>query len=84
VQHFAEALHVSPAYLGDVLRLHTGQNAQQYLHYALLEKAKGLLLSTSLSIREAAFSLGFENPSYFSRLFKQKTGLTPAEFRQSA
>lgn len=84
VQHFAEALHVSPAYLGEVLRTHTGQNAQQYLHHALLEKAKGLLLSTPLSIREAAFHLGFENPSYFSRLFKQKTGLTPAQFRQSA
>jgi AraC-like DNA-binding protein len=84
VQHFAEALHVSPAYLGDVLRTHTGQNAQQHLHYALLEKAKGLLLGTSRSIREVAFALGFDNPSYFSRLFKQKTGFTPAEFRQAA
>jgi len=84
VQHFAEALHVSPAYLGDVLRTHTGQNAQQHLHSALLEKAKQLLLSTSWSIRETAFHLGFGNPSYFSRLFKDKIGLTPAEFRQSA
>ncbi|MGI4863801.1 MAG: helix-turn-helix transcriptional regulator [Janthinobacterium lividum] len=84
VQHFAEALHVSPAYLGDVLRTHTGQNAQQHLHYALLEKAKGLLRGTSRSIREVAFALGFDNPSYFSRLFKQKTGRTPAEFRQAA
>ena len=84
VQHFAEALHVSPAHLGDVLRTHTGQNAQQYLHHALIEKARRLLLGTSLSIRETAFSLGFENPSYFSRLFKDKTGLTPAAFRQSA
>ncbi len=84
VRHFAEALHVSPAYLGDVLRTHTGQNAQQHLHYALIEKARRLLLGTSLSIRETAFHLGFDNPSYFSRLFKDKTGLTPAEFRQSA
>ncbi|MBC6700156.1 helix-turn-helix transcriptional regulator [Hymenobacter puniceus] len=84
VKHFAEALHVSPAHLGDVLRTHTGQNAQQYLHHALLEKAKRLLRSTSWSIRETAFHIGFDNPSYFSRLFKQKTGLTPAEFRQSA
>ena len=84
VQHFAEALHVSPAHLGDVLRTHTGQNAQQYLHHALLEKAKRLLRSTSWSVRETAFYVGFDNPSYFSRLFKQKTGLTPAEFRQSA
>ncbi|GAB3572729.1 helix-turn-helix transcriptional regulator [Hymenobacter daeguensis] len=84
VQHFADALHVSPAYLGDVLRTHTGQSAQQHLHHALLEKARQLLLGTSLSIRETAFHLGFDNPSYFSRLFKDKTGLTPAAFRQSA
>jgi AraC-like DNA-binding protein len=84
VQHFAEALHVSPAYLGEVLRTHTGQNAQQHLHHALIEKARRLLLGTALSVRETAFYLGFDNPSYFSRLFKQKTGLTPAEFRQSA
>ena len=84
VQHFAEALHVSPAYLGDVLRTHTGQNAQQHLHYALIERAKQLLLGTAWSIRETAFRLGFDNPSYFSRLFKRKTGRTPAEFRQLA
>lgn len=84
VQHFADVLHVSPAYLGDVLRTHTGQNAQQHLHHALLEKARRLLLGTSLSIRETAFQLGFENPSYFSRVFKHKTDFTPAEFRHSA
>ncbi|WP_426491345.1 helix-turn-helix domain-containing protein [Hymenobacter sp. 102] len=84
VQQFAEALHVSPAYLGDVMRVHTGQNAQQYLHQALLEKARGLLLSTRLSVREIAFALGFESPSYFSRLFRQKTGYSPVAFRQRA
>ncbi|WP_022826286.1 helix-turn-helix transcriptional regulator [Hymenobacter norwichensis] len=84
VQHLAEALHVAPAYLGEVLRRHTGQNAQQHLHAALLEKARQLLLSTPLSVREVAFRLGFESPSYLGRLFKQKTGLTPTEFKQLA
>ncbi len=84
VQQFAEVLHVSPAHLGNVLRTHTGLNAQEHLHAALLEKAKQQLLGTAHSIREVAFSLGFENPSYFTRLFKQKTGLTPATFRQAA
>lgn len=83
VQHLA-ALHVAPAYLGEALRRHTGQNAQQHLHAALLEKARQLLLSTPLSVREVAFRLGFENPSYLGRLFKQKTGLTPTEFKQLA
>ncbi|WP_254245050.1 helix-turn-helix domain-containing protein [Hymenobacter sp. BRD67] len=84
VQYFADALHVSPAYLSDMLRSLTGQNTQQHLHHALIEKAKRLLLTTSLSINETAFALGFEYPQYFNRLFKRKTGLTPVAFRFSA
>ncbi|WP_223649077.1 helix-turn-helix domain-containing protein [Hymenobacter psoromatis] len=84
VQHFADALHVSPAYLGDMLRTLTGQNTQQHIHQALIERAKQLLLSTSLTINETAFQLGFEYPQYFTRLFKSKTGRTPAAFRRSA
>jgi len=84
VQQFADVLHVSPAYLSDMLRALTGQTAQQHLHYALIEKAKQLLLSTSLTVNETAFQLGFEYPHYFTRLFKSKTGLTPAAFRFSA
>ena len=84
VQHFADALHVSPAYLGDMLRALTGESTQQHLHRALIEKAKRLLLTTSLTINETAFQLGFEYPQYFTRLFKSKTGLTPAAFRFSA
>jgi len=84
VRHFADALHVSPAYLGDMLRTLTGQSTRQHIHHALIEKAKQLLLSTSLTINETAFRLGFEYPQYFTRLFKSKTGRTPAAFRQSA
>ena len=84
VQYFADALHVSPAYLSDMLRTLTGQSTQQHLHHALIEKAKQLLLTTSLTINETAFRLGFEYPQYFTRLFKSKTGLTPAAFRFSA
>ncbi len=84
VQHVAAALHVSPAYLSDMLRALTGQTAQQHLHHALIEKAKQLLLGTSLTVGETAFQLGFAYPHYFTRLFKSKTGLTPAAFRFSA
>ncbi|WP_022824279.1 helix-turn-helix domain-containing protein [Hymenobacter norwichensis] len=83
VQYFADTLNVSPAYLSDMLRTLTGQNTQQHIHHALIEKAKRLLMSTSLTINETAFQLGFEYPQYFSRLFKSKTGLTPAAFRFS-
>ena len=84
VQYFADALHVSPAYLSDMLRTLTGQNTQQHIHHRLIEQAKQLLLTTSLTINETAFQLGFEYPQYFTRLFKSKTGLTPAAFRISA
>lgn len=84
VQFFADALNVSPAYLSDMLRTLTGQNTQQHIHQALIDKAKRLLLSTSLSVNETAFQLGFAYPQYFSRLFKKKTGLTPAEFRTTS
>ncbi|MBF9238113.1 helix-turn-helix transcriptional regulator [Hymenobacter sp. BT683] len=84
VQFFADALHVSPAYLSDMLRTLTGQNTQQHIHQRLIEKAKQLLLTTNLSINETAFRLGFEYPQYFTRLFKSKTGVTPAAFRVSA
>ncbi|GAB3241053.1 helix-turn-helix domain-containing protein [Hymenobacter seoulensis] len=84
VQYFADALLVSPAYLGDMLRALTGESTQQHLQRALIEQAKQLLLTTSLSINETAFQLGFEYPQYFSRLFKSKTGLSPAAFRFAA
>jgi len=83
VQHFADALHVSAAYLSDMLRTLTGQNTQQHIHQALINKAKQLLLGTSLTVNETAYQLGFEYPQYFTRLFKSKTGLTPAAFRFS-
>ena len=84
VQDFTAVLHVSPAYLGDVLRALTGENTQQHLHHALMEKTKRLMLSNSLTVKKTAFRLGFDYPQYFSRLFKRKTGLTPAAFRFSA
>lgn len=84
VQLFADALNVSPAYLSDTLRTLTGQTTQQHIHHALIERAKQILLSTSLSVNETAFQLGFDYPQYFSRLFKSKTGMTPAAFRFSA
>ncbi|WP_317124810.1 helix-turn-helix domain-containing protein [Arachidicoccus soli] len=52
-------------------------------HLQLVEKAKTLLWNTSKSISEIAFDLGFEYPSHFSKVFKNRTGISPLEFRQS-
>jgi len=82
VTEMADKLNVSPHYLSDMLRSLTGLNAQQHIHNQLIEKAKEILMTTSLSINETAFKLGFEYPQYFNRLFKSKTGVTPAAFRK--
>jgi AraC-like DNA-binding protein len=83
VQHIAEALHVSPNYLSGLLNVLTGQSTQQHIHDKLIEKAKEKLSTTSLSISEIAYALGFEHSQSFSKLFKTKTQLSPLAFRQS-
>lgn len=83
VQYFAEKLFVSPHYLNDMLKNLTGQTTQQHIQNQLLEKAKELLSTTSLSVSEIANQLGFEYPQSFSKVFKNKTNQTPLEFRQS-
>ena len=78
----ASELSMSTHYLSDLLRNGTGMNTQQHIHAYLIERAKSLLLTTSLSVNEIAYMLGFEYPQYFSRLFKTKTAQTPNEFRR--
>lgn len=81
VQYLAEALLVSPRYLSDMLRSLIGQNAQQYIHQKLIEKAKEILSISNLSVAEVAYQLGFEHPQSFNKLFKRKTNLSPLAFR---
>jgi len=81
VQYLAEQLHVSPSYLSDMLRVLTGQNAQQHISEKIIEKAKEQLSTTSLSVAEIAYKLGFEHSQSLSRLFKAKTNMSPLEFR---
>jgi YesN/AraC family two-component response regulator len=77
----ADQVHLSPNYLSELLKRETGINAQDHIHYMIIEEAKNILLHTNLSMSEIAYSLGFEYPQYFSKLFKLKTGKTPVEFR---
>lgn len=83
VHYLAENLNLSPSYLSDMLRALTGQNAQQHIHDKLIAKAKEKLSTTTLSVSEVAYALGFEHPQSFSKLFKTKTKLSPLEFRRS-
>lgn len=82
VKCIAEQMNISPNYLGTLLRLHTQQNTQQHIQNKLIESAKERLSTTSLSVSEIAYELGFEHPQSFSKLFKQKTNQSPGEFRK--
>lgn len=81
VKYLSERVNLSAGYLSDLLKKETGMTAQDHIHYYLIEEAKNVLLNSDQSVSEIAYSLGFEYPQYFSKLFKQKTGKTPEEYR---
>ena len=83
VQHIAGILNISPTYLSALLKALTGLSTQQHVHEKLIEKAKEQLSTTSLSISEIAYQLGFEHSQSFSKLFKNKTSQSPLAFRQA-
>lgn len=82
-QYIADSLNVSPNYLGSLLKTLTGQTTQQHIHNKLIESAKEKLSTTTLTVSEIAYELGFEHPQSFSKLFKAKTNFSPLEFRAS-
>jgi AraC-like DNA-binding protein len=83
VRYVAEYLRLSPKYLSNLLRVVTGQNTQQHIHAKLIAKAKEKLSTTTLTVSEIAYELGFEHLPSFSKLFKTKTNLSPLAFRAS-
>lgn len=82
IQYLADQIHLSPNYLSDLLKKETGRSAKEHINDFIIDKAKTILLSSTDSVNEIAYSLGFNYPHYFSRLFKSKTGLTPNAYRE--
>lgn len=83
VTQVASALHLSPNYLSTTLKIISGQSTQQHIQSKLIDKAKEKLSTTTLSVSEIAYELGFEYPATFSKLFKRKTSVSPLAFRES-
>ena len=81
VAYFAEKLNLSANYFGDLVKKETGKSALEFIHLKLLEAAKVKVLDSSKSISEIAYELGFKYPQHFTRLFKQKVGVSPLEYR---
>lgn len=82
IQYLADKCNLSMSYLSDLLTKETGRSAKDHINDFIIDKAKYLLLNSTDSISGIAYTLGFNYPHYFGRLFKQKTGKTPQEFRQ--
>jgi AraC-like DNA-binding protein len=72
---------MSRRYLTDLLKTETGKTAIELIHIALINEAKNRLSDKTKSISEIAYSLGFDNMSYFSRLFKKETGMLPTFYK---
>ncbi|MFC6096080.1 helix-turn-helix domain-containing protein [Flavobacterium qiangtangense] len=83
VKYISDNLNITPSYLRGLLKSLTGQSTQQHIHDKMIDKAKEKLSTTNLSVSQIAFELGFEHPQSFSKLFKNKTNVSPLEFRQS-
>ena len=81
ISYFAEQLNLSRNYLSDMLRSITGQSAQQHIQQRVIEKAKELLTNSELNVSEISYQLGFEYPQSFHKLFRNKTNLSPLEYR---
>ena len=78
---FAAELHLSPNYFGDLMKKETGKTALEYIQLQLLDLAKERMFDTTKSVSEISYELGFKYPQHFTRFFKQKTGLSPNEYR---
>lgn len=79
----AGEVHLSPNYFGDLVKKETGKSAQEYIQDKVINVAKERVLDSSKSISEIAYEIGFKYPSHFARLFKQRVGHTPNEYRSS-
>jgi len=77
----ANELNLSANYFGDLIKKETGVSAQEHIQSKVINIAKARIFDHTKSISEIAYELGFKYPQHFTRLFKQKTGITPNEYR---
>lgn len=83
VSYCADQLHLSPNYFGDLIKKETGRTALDHIQSKVISEAKLMLFDKDKQISEVSNLLGFNYQQHFTRLFKQKTGVTPHEFRNS-
>lgn len=77
----ADHVHLNPAYFSTLFKQSTGSSFKEYLNMVRIEESKRLLSNTDYSIIDISLATGFEDQSYFSKVFKKYTGLTPKQYR---
>ena len=81
VKYFADKLCLSSNYFGDMFKKETGKSPQEYIQEKVIELAKERISGTADTVSQIAYSLGFQYPQHFCRLFKKLVGYTPSEYR---
>jgi len=82
VSYCAAELHLSPGYFGDLIKKESGKTAQEYIQCKVIDLAKEKIFEPNKTVSEIANELGFKYPQHFSRLFKQRVGYSPNEYRK--
>ena len=82
IEAYAGTLGITATQLNNVCRTHAGKSALQLIHDRVLLEARRNLVYTVMSVSEIAYALGFSDPAYFSRFFRQRTGVSPGAFRR--
>lgn len=83
VKYFADRVHLSPNYFGDLVKKETGKTAIAYIQEHLIDVAKEEILGSQKSVSEIAYRLGFQYPQHFTRIFKKTVGCTPKAYRET-
>jgi AraC family transcriptional regulator, transcriptional activator of pobA len=82
VNTYARQLNITPDYLNNVIKGSIGKTAKELIAQRITLEAKRFGLHTSLTLKEIAYSLGFDDPSHFSKFFKNEAGQSFTEFRE--
>jgi AraC-like DNA-binding protein len=81
LQEIAAAAGLSAPYFSTIFKEEMGENLSSYLNRLRVEKARHMLAETDLTLSEIASSCGFEDQSWFSKIFKSFTGISPGKYR---
>ena len=84
LDEISRRLRVTPEYLGTLFHREVGTSFSTYIRNVRMDKARELLCGTQLKLYEIAEKTGYSDPKYFSKVFREVTGLTPAEYRKNA